>query len=180
MDTVMGKHTARNRRREDGQAMIVELVLLFPLLLALLVAILEFGWWVNAHQVVSEAAHQAARSAAQQGVISEESVPAQVAATMRGGDLNVNAASYQVAVPNSYVSVSGSVANPPGYTYCVPEPAGGFAPELVKVTVTYQYHPLFPFLDTPMFFDIGRALPHTVTATAQLPAEQEWAAGAHC
>ena len=100
-------------RGEDGQSMVVELVLLFPLLLGLLTMILEAGWWVNAHQVASEAAHQAARSAAQQGIISEESVPAQIAATLRGGNLDVNAATYTVSVPNAYVTLSGSVANPP-------------------------------------------------------------------
>lgn len=146
--------------------------MLFPFIVALTLSVLEFGWWVNAHMVVSNAAAQAARAVAQQGIVSNNNVPDQIRTTLAGGDLAVNSASY-----------NGSMAGYPfagpatGYQpmFCAPEPGGGYAPEPVTVTVTYHYHLLFPFLATPMFLDIGKALPTTITSTATVPVEQEWA-----
>jgi hypothetical protein len=166
---------AGRRGDESGQALTVELVLLFPLLLAMLFGLLEFGWWLNAHMVVSNAADQAARSVAIQGLADDQTVNSQIAAVMKGGDLAVGSASYSGAVGGQ--GFTGPVTGPAPYACATPPPGmTGYAPESATVTITYHYHPLFPFLDTPLFLDIGKALPHTITSTATVPVEQEWLA----
>lgn len=174
----MSRFRKRFRKGERGQAT-VELVLLLPAIVALSTAILEFGWWVNSHIVVSNAAEAAATAVAQQGVISNQTVPIEIGDALRAGGQDVAAATYEVFV-NGFPISSGSVQSPSQGRYCIPEGPGGFAPETVKVTVTYRYHMLFPFLRSPLFLDVGKAIPRTITASASLPVYQEWAPGAAC
>ncbi|MHB1975317.1 MAG: TadE family protein, partial [Acidimicrobiales bacterium] len=42
-------------RGDEGQAL-VEFILVMPLLVALLAGVLEFGWYINAHNTVASAA----------------------------------------------------------------------------------------------------------------------------
>lgn len=161
----------RRGRGESGQTLTVELVLLFPLMLALTLGVLEFGWWVNAHIVTSNAASQAARSVAIEGKISTGTVPNQIQAVASGGDLATNNIKWSASAGGIFTPVQSLGSTP---TQCIYQPTGGFAPMTASVTVTYQYHLLFPFLASPMFFDIGKAIPSTITATASAPVEQEW------
>lgn len=163
----------RRSRGEEGQTLTVELVLLLPVMLALTVGVLEFGWWVNAHMVTSNAAQQAARSAAVTGIADAQTIDQQIYATMKGGGLDTHAANYTGTIGGTpfggTVSAQGS-----GTPACAYLPRSGYTPELVTVTVHYTYHRLFPFLATPMFLDIGGAIPTAIKATSTMPVEQEW------
>lgn len=161
------------RRDEAGQSLTVELVLLLPLMLALTVGVLEFGWWVNAHMVTSNAASQAARAVAIEGRISMGTVPNQIRAVASGGDLATNNIKWSASAGGISTPLQPLGSTTP--TQCIYQPTGGFAPMTASVTVTYQYHLLFPFLASPMFFDIGKAIPKHIQATASVPVEQEWA-----
>lgn len=167
----------RARRDETGQTLTVELILLFPLMLALVFGVLEFGWWVNAHMVTANAASQAARTVALEGKISAGTVPEQIKAVATGGDLNPNKIAWNATVKAggvTLVTAKGSLSSPYPYISCIEEGPGGFTEMTDTVKVTYKYQMLFPFLRTPMFLGIGNALPGTITAKATVPVEQEW------
>lgn len=164
---------------ESGQTLIVELVLLFPIMLALTFGVLEFGWWVNAHMVTANAASQAARDIAINGKISPGTVPNQIEAVAKGGGLNTNNVRWTVNVPGENISETGTLTSPIT-TNCIYQSPSGYQQMETSVTVTYTYQPLFLFLRTPMFLDIGKVLPNNITATATVPVNQEWPAGGGC
>jgi len=163
------------RRRGQVGQVTVEFVLLLPAFLALSLSMLEFGWWVHARIVVANASSAAAEAVAQQGIVSTQTVPQVVNQMLKGGDLDVAAASYQGNLNGATFQGSPLGQQP---VICAPEPSGGFAPEPVTVTVTYHYHPLFPFLSTPLFLDIGKAITTTFSSTSTMSVEQEWVNGA--
>ena len=163
--------------------MIVEVVLLFPLMIAMVFGVLEFGWWVNAHMVTANAASQAARSVALTGRISSATVPDQIEAIAKGGGLDTKELRWTATATTAdggVVTSSGNLPSTATTTQCIYEGPGGFSPGTIKVTVNYTYQLLFPPLGTPMFLDLGNALPKAITATSTVPLEEEWSAGPTC
>jgi Flp pilus assembly protein TadG len=55
--------TFRPGSSEKGQSL-VEFAVILPILMVLLLGVLEFGWWLNGHTIITGAAREATRVAA--------------------------------------------------------------------------------------------------------------------
>lgn len=159
---------ARRRRRgsrgDEGQAL-VEFILVMPLLVALLAGVLEFGWYINAHNTVASAAREAARTVATTGSTATSVVNPVVDEQISGGSLSP-----------SDTSVVATILGGPSST-CAMTTSNAYTLEYAKVTVTYRYHPLFPFLRSGLFLGLDNLLEPNIVSTVRVPVEQEWSPG---
>lgn len=174
----------RKRRRtssdQRGQAL-VEFLLIMPVLIALLAGIFEFTWYISNHDVVAQAARASAEIAANEGAVTPDAYNA-VTATIKGGGYpaaNITSVAVTLTpgqgVPETYTATGpGGFNTPSACLYTNNQPISS---QQVSVTVTYHYHLLFPFLDSPLFLGLGHFLATTITSTATLPAQTAWLPG---
>jgi len=134
------RHTPRFKRRSGST--IVEFALVVPILLAILIGIMEFGWYVKNSLTLANATREGARAAAVGKTTSEIQ-----------SRITTFAAPLSVASPNGSILMQYSVDN--GVIY-LPWPGdisgrnGVFAGNLIKITVTSRHRSLtgfFPFLN---------------------------------
>lgn len=162
----------RERGRDERGQALVELILVLPVVLALTAGVFELGYYIHVRDVVDMAAAQAARTAAIDGAVT---AGASAAATsiLHGSGLSVRQAGYTLCVGGSCEHVTGGGT---AGTICAFQVPGAQLPP-VSVTVDYDYHLLFPFLRSPLFLGIGRAISGTFHEKVTLPAEVGWLPG---
>lgn len=155
-------------RDERGQAL-VEFILVVPLVLALVAGVFELGYYIHVRDVVDMAAAQAARTAATEGAVTSDASQA-ATSVLHGSGLAVDQAGYTMCVGGACegVPATGSAG-----TICAFQAPGAQLPP-VSVTVSYDYHLLFPFLSSPLFLGIGRIAEGTFHEKVTLPAEVGW------
>lgn len=156
------------RRDERGQAL-VEFMLVVPLVLALTAGVFELGYYIHVRDVVDMAAAQAARTAATEGAITSDASQA-ATSVITGSGLSPKQAGYTMCVGTSCDSTAATGS--PG-TICAFQTPGAQLPP-VSVTVSYDYHLLFPFLKSWLFLGIGRIAEGTFHEKVTLPAEVGW------
>lgn len=162
MRVTLRSRRTRRRRDDAGQAL-VEFIMVFPLLFALICGLIEFGWYINAHDAIAAAARQGARLVASSGT---------TAGAVAEVDAEVRGASFSVAD----TSVSARITGSPDPS-CAETLGGTYVVESAQVSVHYDYHPLFPFLRSAIFFGLDNAIEPNITATAIVPVEEEWSPG---
>jgi Flp pilus assembly protein TadG len=151
----------RIRRDEAGQAVFIELlVVLLPLLLIFAAAI-EFGFAVSIKQSVQTAAQVGAEAAAQSGY--SNSGYATALASLQ--DSGLAGHGNQITITST---INGSS--------CATATGGTYTGLNAVVTVTVNYKPVFPGLDSPMFGYVGNAIGHSATSSASLPVSTEYGA----
>lgn len=146
----MARWRGRKARSEDGAAA-VEFAIIVPILMAILISIISYGWMMSFRQAMSQAAAEGARHAAV--------APSGADSSKESGAINI---------VNDAVDVYGVECGESDATTCkatadIRPCDNNSAKKCVYVKVTYPYraHPLIP-----SFPGLGATLPETLTYTA--------------
>jgi Flp pilus assembly protein TadG len=127
--------TRRRRTGTRGQSL-AEFALVIPIFLLLLLGLMDFGFLLYSRMTVINAARDGARV----GITLTDTpnvITAQVASQVTGSGGGM--------ITNGMVTTTCIVGTGAGQ-HCSPNFANAVPGDSVKVTVTYPYHPFFPFL----------------------------------
>ena len=138
----MKRHCIRTRSRHRNGATIVEFALVLPVLLALLIGIIEFGWMIKNHLTIANATREGARAAA----VGKSTSEIQSRISAMAAPLPVTSPNGSILMQYSADSGTTYMAWPADYN----NQNGVLSGNLVKITVTTRHRPLtgfFPFLN---------------------------------
>jgi len=135
-------------RTRTGMA-VIELIVILPLLLIMVFGVVEFGWFLQSHQILMNAARQGARAA----VRIENSNPEVIAAVEQALRSTVDIGANDLSVGIARLNDDGSVQ------YVVESLDHNEEGASVRVTATVPYSLMNP----PSFFNLT---PQTITAYA--------------
>ena len=120
------RHSTHNRRRRIG-ASALEFALLFPVVMVMLAAIVDYGWYLSRAELVVQAAREGARA----GAMTDYDASPELAATERA---------------KSALAELGVVSSDPSITTKLV----GTSPDmLVRVDISMPYEPLMGLLPVP-------------------------------
>jgi Flp pilus assembly protein TadG len=171
-----GRPGRRHGRDEHGQAL-VEFILIVPFLFALLAGIFETVFYATTRDAVASAVRQAARVAASEGAITPD-VSSALDQALRSGNSapqDLVSASGSVGGVSEQATVSSQGAAFPLRPLCALVGNQTTGSQFMTVSVTYQYHLVFPFLGSPLFLDLGHLFTSSpIHESVTVPSETAW------